>query len=78
LDQLGAPGVHGVIEIVPLFTDKDGKAPEPKVRPTGVHQFQVKARLAKSATQLTLKGDFGSGDGESYLTVSDEVAKLEV
>lgn len=78
LDQLGAPGVHGVIEIVPLFTDKDGKAPEPKVRPTGVHQFQAKARLAKSATQLTLKGDFGSGDGESYLTVSDEVAKLEV
>jgi len=78
LAQLGAPGVRGVIEIVPYFTDKDEEAPKPKVRPTGVHQFQVKARLAKSATQLTLKGDFESGDGESYLTVSDEVARLEV
>ncbi|SEM40926.1 hypothetical protein SAMN05192583_0088 [Sphingomonas gellani] len=78
LDQLGAPGVHGIIEIVPLFTDEHGKAPEPKQCPKGVHEFKVKARLAKSPGQLTLKGDFGLGDGESYLTVSNEVARLEV
>ena len=78
LDQLGAPGVHGCIEIVPLFTNEAGDEPAPKAQVDGVHTFAVKARMAKSPTTLTLQGDFGAGDGSSYLTVSDGVARIEV
>ncbi|WP_300115534.1 methylamine utilization protein MauJ [Sphingobium sp.] len=78
LDQLGAPGVHGCIEIVPLFTNEAGDEPAPKPQVEGVHTFAVSARMAKSPTALTLQGDFGEGDGTSYLTVSNEVARIEV
>lgn len=78
LDQLGAPGVFGALEIVPIFTDEAGGAPGPRPSAVGPHAFEVKARLSRSPATLRLDGAFEAGDGGSYLTVPGDVHELEV
>lgn len=78
LDQLGVPGVHGVLEIVPVFDDGAAQAPAPRKPVAGAHQFEVKGRLSRSPETLKLDGAFGPNDGASYLLVPAAVAQLEV
>lgn len=78
LDQLGAPGIHGTLEIVPVFTSSAGDASAPRTPAAGPHAFEVKARLSRSPATLDLHGAFGPDDGGSYLTVPGDVHALEV
>ncbi|HEV2816376.1 MAG TPA: methylamine utilization protein MauJ [Allosphingosinicella sp.] len=78
LDQLGAPGIFGSLEIVPFFTNSAGDAPAPRAPVAARHAFEVKARLSRSPATLDLQGAFGPDDGGSYLTVPGNVHELEV
>ncbi len=78
LDQLGAPGIQGVLEIVPYFTNEAGDNPAPKPSMCGPTDFEVRAKLAKSSTLTVLDGAFGTADGSSYMMVAEDHICIQV
>jgi len=78
LDHLGAPGIYGTLEVVPMFKHPIDSEPLPRPAVHGPRDFEIKAKLARSPSELVLNGAFSPADGASYITAAADHQSFEI